>query len=176
MNELKCPHCKNQFDQYFHLPKLLPLCGHSICLSCLKSLFETSIQSNNPHIQCPSDLTSYPTKFYQVNNFPSNQSLLNLINNPPAYTTKDLPLPYLEKTYSPESNILNKLASPERPPPNTSSPGPHPSEDPINKENINTQNFAGNKIIFSPRDQPVRSTGNLDQILYSIGEVIKKSP
>lgn len=176
MNELNCPHCKNPFDQYFHLPKLLPLCGHSICLSCLKSLFETSIQSKNPHIQCPADLTSYPTKFYQLSNFPSNQSLLNLINNPLPQTPPDLPLPYLEKTCSPESNILPKMGSPLGPPPNPSSPSPNPSEGLIGKENRNNQNLTGNPILFSEKYELGKGKGNLDQILWSIGEVIKKSP
>ena len=36
LEEIKCPICSNTFNEKERLPILLPSCGHSYCLSCLR--------------------------------------------------------------------------------------------------------------------------------------------
>ncbi len=39
---IRCPVCLTDMDLDFHEPRLMPLCGHSICLKCLENILQNS--------------------------------------------------------------------------------------------------------------------------------------
>ena len=40
---MNCKNCNIEFDLSQRIPKLLPNCGHSICLSCINKTIEKSL-------------------------------------------------------------------------------------------------------------------------------------
>lgn len=35
MNKYSCYLCKKSFNEFERIPKILPICGHTYCLSCI---------------------------------------------------------------------------------------------------------------------------------------------
>ncbi|CAD8100807.1 unnamed protein product [Paramecium primaurelia] len=66
--ELNCPRCENSFDIYDRTPQMLPKCGHSMCMHCLRE--QTKIICPEDGIVQPQDLNLYPV----------NQAILKIIN------------------------------------------------------------------------------------------------
>lgn len=66
---MNCHHCKNAFDEYTFVPRLLIVCGHSFCDSCLSKIH------NNGKIICPE---CHTTNFVEcIASLPRNLALLS---------------------------------------------------------------------------------------------------
>ena len=50
---LQCDQCANQFDSVERVPKILPLCGHTMCLQCV-----SAISTNCPECNTEQNITS----------------------------------------------------------------------------------------------------------------------
>ncbi|KAM3128756.1 hypothetical protein pb186bvf_019168 [Paramecium bursaria] len=66
--ELNCPRCEQPFDAYERTPQMLPKCGHSMCMKCLRQ--QTRIVCPEDGLQQPLDLAAYPV----------NQTILKIIS------------------------------------------------------------------------------------------------
>ncbi|CAD8191227.1 unnamed protein product [Paramecium octaurelia] len=64
---LHCPQCQMNFDRYTRTPQMLPKCGHSMCMRCLKE--SSKIICPEDGLLQPADLTLYPV----------NQAVLRII-------------------------------------------------------------------------------------------------
>ena len=73
-SQLKCPLCNIFYNSFENIPKILIICGHSICSKC----FQSSINFNKKLI-CPIDNCEYDIK--KIENFPINLALLDFIKN-----------------------------------------------------------------------------------------------
>lgn len=50
---INCPRCRLNFDEDTHHPRVMYVCGHSICHHCLKLILKTAYLENSQHINCP---------------------------------------------------------------------------------------------------------------------------
>ena len=50
---LSCPICYSEFDDKESLPRLVPVCGHTICQVCITQLLKTLAPYQN--FTCPLD-------------------------------------------------------------------------------------------------------------------------
>ncbi|CAD8187973.1 unnamed protein product [Paramecium pentaurelia] len=64
---LHCPQCNMNFDRYTRTPQMLPKCGHSMCMRCIKESCK---------IICPEDGLLQPT---DLTLYPINQAVLRII-------------------------------------------------------------------------------------------------
>ncbi|CAD8195530.1 unnamed protein product [Paramecium octaurelia] len=64
---LHCPKCQMNFDRYTRTPQMLPKCGHSMCMQCLKESCK---------IICPEDGLLQPA---DLSLYPINQAVLRII-------------------------------------------------------------------------------------------------
>jgi len=62
-----CPICLSHFDNRQHIPKIIPSCGHSVCLPCLQQLLQ---EVYNPC--CPLDKKPFTWEFNGIDSFPTN--------------------------------------------------------------------------------------------------------
>jgi len=74
-----CSICFNQFDQKERKPKILPKCGHTICLFCLENI----LKANQP--KCPLDRQPLETN---LESFATNILLLQLIDEKSKITSE----------------------------------------------------------------------------------------
>ena len=74
MDTLKCPKCKNHFNDKRMVPLILPKCGHTYCSKCIKS--DVKIFKN---FKCILDSKMYDCEI--VDQFPINQMIINLIRD-----------------------------------------------------------------------------------------------
>lgn len=65
---MNCYQCEHPFDAERYVPKLLPRCGHTICLTCFTELIATS----SPNFKCPFDNIIYSKN----SEFPDNLQFL----------------------------------------------------------------------------------------------------
>src|SRR5689334_15064959 len=63
---LICPICYENFNSQDHLPKLLPACGHTVCLQCVKKL------PVNFGLRCPIDKKPFTWNYEGPQSFPTN--------------------------------------------------------------------------------------------------------
>lgn len=70
---LQCSVCFNDYDLEEHLPKILPICGHTICKRCLHNILI------NPDPKCPLDQKPFTLEPRNCEAFPINFSLRHLI-------------------------------------------------------------------------------------------------
>ena len=73
LQSTSCPVCLHQYRST-HTPKVLGLCGHTLCSKCLMTILQTSDQPT-----CPIDHSIISNKARNVDGFASNFSLLSLI-------------------------------------------------------------------------------------------------
>ena len=76
---LKCAVCLD----FFNIPKILPGCGHSVCLSCLQALLQQQPQQENVRqlkIKCPECRTSTRLGSDGVANFRTNVQVQRIVN------------------------------------------------------------------------------------------------
>ena len=71
-----CPSCSKNYDLVVRSPKMLPKCGHTICLKCL-----TLILANSEPAKCPIDSESLPYNKKTAADFPSNVVLTQIISD-----------------------------------------------------------------------------------------------
>ena len=81
-SSLLCKLCNEPFNTTSKAPRLLPLCGHSICETCIITLL-----SQQKSINCPegSELLNFHNQ--HINNYPINATLFGLINLNPFIGT-----------------------------------------------------------------------------------------
>ena len=68
----ECDVCRNNFNSGENLPKLMPHCGHTICITCLIVIGQTQ------GTRCPSCRSSYKENPI---NFPTNSWVLQLADH-----------------------------------------------------------------------------------------------
>ena len=73
-SQLKCPLCNLFYNSFENIPKILVICGHSICSKCLQSYINL-----NKKLICPIDNCEYDIKKIEI--FPINLTLLDFIKN-----------------------------------------------------------------------------------------------
>ena len=70
---MECSSCQSAFNQDKCLPKLLPRCGHSLCLECIKANMKSD------HIDC---LQCGTMNFCSdVDKLPTNQAILSILTS-----------------------------------------------------------------------------------------------
>jgi len=62
---LHCPICRELFDD----PRILPRCGHTFCLSCIRLLTRRNIENNRT---CPECRTPFQLPRHRADNLPRN--------------------------------------------------------------------------------------------------------
>jgi len=63
---IKCPVCLTPFDANKCIPKILPICGHTVCEECLIQV----LRMGTP--KCPLDKLSFGRDFRSIDSFPTN--------------------------------------------------------------------------------------------------------
>lgn len=71
ISTLTCPVCYESFDQGERLPKLLLVCGHTVCSCCLSQLLKPTSK------RCPFDKKNIEKK--KVKDFPVNYALVQML-------------------------------------------------------------------------------------------------
>lgn len=71
---MECYECQLEFEEPHRLPRILTTCGHTLCHSCVSTLFI------NNSITCPQCNTKNPAPF--VSSFPANIALIQLKQKP----------------------------------------------------------------------------------------------
>ncbi len=74
---LLCGFCDNLYNLKSRLPRILKKCGHSICSSCLKIFIKNRIV-----FVCSKDKIEIETHDLKIQNFPFNQELIKILENP----------------------------------------------------------------------------------------------
>lgn len=74
-NLMSCKFCQNLFDCKERVPRMIFKCGHSICTSCLKIY----LNSNKENFICPEDNKKIEIKDKNLDSFPQNYALVNII-------------------------------------------------------------------------------------------------
>jgi len=65
-----CSICYCPYDEEERLPRIIPICGHTFCSTCLVKLYE----GDHP-VKCPLDKKTYLLKRRRIESFPINYSL-----------------------------------------------------------------------------------------------------
>ena len=71
---LCCPICMIQYDKEVRIPRIIPPCGHTICMACLDLILQGSNNST-----CPLDNTTFTVEKRSIESFPVNFGLLNIV-------------------------------------------------------------------------------------------------
>jgi len=75
---LTCSVCRHDYDSDQHLPKVIPTCGHTICLKCLSTILETP--QPKECFECKSPFPLKTEKEWFQTNFALTQ-ILEMMNN-----------------------------------------------------------------------------------------------
>jgi len=75
---LNCCICLVDYDRAEHIPKIVPSCGHTICLGCLDGIFKA-----NRSLECPLDRVPFLDIYKTGSSLPTNISLLQLLDEKP---------------------------------------------------------------------------------------------
>ena len=75
---MECYECHLEFEEPHRVPRILTTCGHSLCQSCLSTLWKSS------HLTCPQCHTKNPAA--SVLSFPANLALIQLKQKSPIDT------------------------------------------------------------------------------------------
>ena len=70
---MNCINCKILYNDEKNYPMLLPECGHSVCLNCLK------LNSKKKYIKC--EKCKKKNEFENIEDFPQNVTIIDLIEN-----------------------------------------------------------------------------------------------
>ena len=77
---MECDICLIDWDSKYNIPKILP-CGHTVCLTCIKGIFNTCKKRNNNFL-CPICKYNLSIKLKtekDIENLLSNITLLNIV-------------------------------------------------------------------------------------------------
>ena len=75
-----CSFCSESYDLELHIPKFLISCSHYLCLKCLRNIFI----NHSPHQrQCPSCNTRFLSSIDTPEDFPTDPTLLQLLQTRP---------------------------------------------------------------------------------------------
>ena len=72
-----CPNCNILFDLTEHLPRILPQCNHTLCTSCITTIF---FDNSLKKIICPIDKVEYDN-INNINSFETNKIFIENIKN-----------------------------------------------------------------------------------------------
>ena len=72
-----CPNCNILFDLTEHLPRILPQCNHTLCTSCITTIF---FDNSLKKIICPIDKVEYDN-INNINSFETNKILIENLQN-----------------------------------------------------------------------------------------------
>jgi len=72
--EISCPICYSEFDDVEHIPRVIPSCGHTLCLNCLRIILQ-----NDETKKCPLDQKKFESYQETEENFPINYTVKNII-------------------------------------------------------------------------------------------------
>ena len=76
--DLMCLHCKNKFTEE-NPPRMLTMCGHTFCDSCIRSFIVKKKTNNRYKLTCPEDKNSIDLTSNNSSFFPKNIALLKII-------------------------------------------------------------------------------------------------
>jgi len=74
LEDQDCPICLERYDNSLHLPRIVPLCGHTLCSQCVTQLLESS-----PDFICPIDKKEQSGSFPSIDSFHPNFALIGMI-------------------------------------------------------------------------------------------------
>lgn len=78
--DLTCLHCKGHFSEE-NPPRILTMCGHTFCDSCIKSMIVKKKINNKYKLVCPEDKTSIDLTSHNTSFFPKNIALLKILES-----------------------------------------------------------------------------------------------
>jgi len=70
MESLECPVCLEKYDLSLHLPRILPICGHTLCSQCIPKFLK-----NSKDFICPIGKEVQPGNYKTLDSFPPNYVL-----------------------------------------------------------------------------------------------------
>lgn len=76
--DLICLQCKNNFSEE-NPPRMLTMCGHTFCDTCIRSLIVKKKTNNRYKLTCPEDKNSIDLTSSNSSFFPKNIALLKII-------------------------------------------------------------------------------------------------
>jgi hypothetical protein len=72
--ESNCGLCRSTYDAKLNQPRLIPVCGHTICTECVRNMLERiSIRGT---FVCPFDRKEYRLEDKSLDSFPANYELI----------------------------------------------------------------------------------------------------
>lgn len=80
IDQTLCPSCKLQYSDS-NPPRLLTMCGHTFCQSCIKNMFPKKKVGGKMKIVCPIDKKTLELINSNPANFPKNIVVINLLHN-----------------------------------------------------------------------------------------------
>src|SRR5688572_21498275 len=75
VTKISCPVCLDDYNQTNRIPRILPSCGHSVCLGCLRTL-----TSGRSTFRCPFDRQVIPLPPSGLDCFPINYALQTILS------------------------------------------------------------------------------------------------
>jgi len=73
-----CPICYSNYNESENLPRIIPICGHTICHTCIYFILR-GLAPAQP-FQCPLDKKNFPIQRNDVSFFPVNHALRDTLN------------------------------------------------------------------------------------------------
>lgn len=77
-DETTCPKCRQQYSEA-NPPRLLIMCGHTLCDSCISDLIPRKKIAHKYRLICPFDKISGELSTPAASAFPKNIAILNLV-------------------------------------------------------------------------------------------------
>jgi len=71
-----CPICTTEYNHEQNEPRIIPNCGHSVCLKCLIHI----LKDFSSTFKCPLCARAFPIRMISAESFPKNYLALNLID------------------------------------------------------------------------------------------------
>jgi len=79
-----CPNCQQSYDKENRVPKIIPSCGHTVCLTCL----DKHLLMKQNKVLCPVDKTSSSVQGKKATDFVTNLSLLQALDHKPRASSR----------------------------------------------------------------------------------------
>ena len=73
-DSFECPLCLEKYDISLRLPRIIPICGHTICSQCIPNLLK-----NSKDFICPIGQEVQPGSYPSLDSFPPNFTLRCLV-------------------------------------------------------------------------------------------------
>ena len=74
-----CPLCQKKYDSYYHLPRIVPKCGHTFCEKCINN--RTQLKSKRKTFTCPECSIDVIMRKNLNDDVPKNQTIIDIIQD-----------------------------------------------------------------------------------------------